>query len=144
MTSHVLITAKTVIKRTWADVEPKLYATLVSGSAVAALLTLLTLMHIQVSVGVQDFLPLAAGLAAGYIKASTHKGDLMAKIAADGPADVLRLAPALAAAAPAVAPEVDGIATILAQLDPAAARTSLSPVTTSVAVPDQAPATVTQ
>lgn len=128
MASSFIATSKTVITRGWRDIEPKLYAALVSGGLVSAVLIVLALIGIHVSAPVLTLLPVLASLAAGYIKASTHKGDLLAALANNGATQVHELVPLLEAAVPAAAPEITAVDQILAALDPAGASTSLSPV----------------
>lgn len=142
MTSSILVTSKSIVTRTWADVEPKLYAALISGTAVAAVLTIAALVHVAIPPIVVAELPVLAGVLAGYVKASTHKGDLTAYFKANGLGDVVKVADVTAKIAPVTAAPIASAESVLADLgfDPSSATTSLSPVTTSVAVIDPAPA----
>lgn len=129
MASHVATNVRSTISRDWLDVEPKVYAALVSGSAVAALLIILSLLHVAVDPAWQAFLPELAGVLAAYAKASTHKGDLLARVERDGLADARHLADAAAGTvAPQAAPAVSSLETALTDL-------GLSPAQTTAAAP---------
>lgn len=117
MASRVTVNIKSTIGRDWLDVEPKVYAALVSGTAVAGVLIILRLLHVPVDPAVQTLLPELAGVLAGYAKASTHRGDLLRKVQHDGLGDLVELAPEVADAVPALAPAADGITELFTELN---------------------------
>lgn len=128
---------KTTISRAWTDIDPKIAAAFLSGGVASAVLIALHFAGIGVPSSVEVLIGVACTIIGGYLKASTHKGDLLAKVKVDGLRDGLVVADAVKAAVPQAAPLIQTAEDIVAALTPE--QTDLAAVTAGVT--DPVPAT---
>lgn len=136
MTATIKTDVKSTIVRTWTDIDPKVAAAFLSGGVASAVLIALHFAGIAVPSSVEVLIGVACTIVGGYLKASTRKGDLLAKVKTSGLSYAVELADAVKAAVPETAPAITSAEDILKALTPE--TTNLAAVTATATDPTPA------
>lgn len=109
MVSKVTTIQKARVERTWADIEPKVYAAFASGLVASLILIALHYAGVPLNPAELVGIPYLASVVAAYLKASTHKGGLTEELQEHGLQQLQAIEGYVKDAVPAAAPFVDDV-----------------------------------